>query len=181
MRSFKGFALISAIVLLSLLCSCVKGGTNLNIEISPTDKSLVELSSKTYDKLQLLEILNFEGSINELNAKYPVECIRLINETYRISYLGDESVVVLLFDYNGNKILGNIYSTRLLKSDLRELEKGQSLEAVRAIDPNGEYLFMSTGRNDIPKASSHYTRDGYLIIIEYNDSNNIENIREELI
>ena len=67
------------------------------------------------------------------------------------------------------------------KSDFDKLVKGQSLDEVRAIDPNGEYLFLYTGRNDAPKVSSHYTKDGYLITIEYDVSNVITSINEELI
>ena len=100
---------------------------------------------------------------------------------YRVSYLGDERIAVLLFDSSGNKILGNTYRTQLLKSDFNGLAKGQSLDAVRAIDPNGEYLFLYTGRNDTPKESLHYTKDGYLITIQYDASCSIISINEELI
>ena len=82
---------------------------------------------------------------------------------YRVSYLGDGSIAIFLFDGSGNRLLGSTYSTQLLKSDFDGLVKGQSLDEVRAIDPNGEYLFLYTGRNDTPKVSSHYTKDGYLI------------------
>ena len=100
---------------------------------------------------------------------------------YRVSYLGHGSIAVFLFDSSGNKIWGNTYSTQLLKSDFDGLVKGQSLDEVKAIDPNGEYLFLYTGRNDTPKVSSHYTKDGYLITIEYDVSNVIISINEELI
>ena len=55
------------------------------------------------------------------------------------------------------------------------------MKRTMAIDPNGEYLFLYTGRNDTPKVSSHYTKDGYLITIEYDVSNVIISINEELI
>lgn len=181
MRFEKSFALISIIMLLFLLCSCAKGGSDLKIEISPSDKSLIVLASKIYDKPQLSELARFNGSFDELNAQYPIECLREDNGTYRASYLGDGSIAVFLFDNYGNILWGNIYSTRLLKSDFDGLTKGQSLEEVRIIDPNGEYLFHYTGRNDTPKVSSHYTKDGYLITIEYDASNTIISINEKLI
>ncbi len=55
------------------------------------------------------------------------------------------------------------------------------LEEVRAIDPDGEYLFLYTGRNDVPKVSSHYTKDGYLITIEYDESNAVVSVEQELV
>ncbi len=181
MRLKKCFSLIAVIVLLFLICSCAKGGSNLKIEISPSDKSLVDLASQIYDEPQLMELAKFNGSMNELNTKHPIECLREDNGMYRASYLGDGSIAVLLFDDSGNRILGNIYSTQLLKSDFDRLVKGQLLDEVRVIDPNGEYLFLYTGRNDTPKVSSHYTKDGYLITIEYDALNTIISINEELI
>ena len=181
MRLTKYHSLISVILMLFVMCSCVKGGSDLNIEISPSDKSLVDLASKIYDETELLELTKFNGSLNELNIKYPIECFRENNGMYRASYLGDGSIAIFLFDGSGNKILGSTHSTQLLKSDFNGLVKGQSLDEVRAIDPNGEYLFLYSGRNDIPKVSSHYTKDGYLINIEYDVSHVIISINEELI
>lgn len=181
MRFKKSFALISIMILLLLLCSCAKGGSDLKIETSPSDKSLVDLASKIYEETELLELMKFSGSLNELNIKYPIECLREDNGMYRVSYLGDESVVIFLFDGSGNRLFGSTYSTQLLKSDFDKLVKGQSLDKVRAIDPNGEYLFLYTGRNDTPKVSFHYTKDGYLITIEYDVSNVITSINEKLI
>lgn len=152
-----------------------------SIEISPPDKSIVELVSKKYDETELLEISEFDGSLNGLSIKYPIECLRRDNGMYRASYLGNGSVAILVYDSSGNKILGNIYSMQLLKTDFNGLKKGQSLDEVIAIDPDGVYLFLYTGRNDIPRKSSHYTKDGYLITVEYDVSNVIISINEELI
>ena len=181
MRLKKYYFLFFIIVMLLVICSCTKGENDLNIEISPPDKSLVDVASKIYDETELLELMKFNGSLNELNIKYPIECLREDNGMYRASYRGDGSVVIFLFDGSSNRLSGSTYSTKLLKSDFDRLVKGQSLDEVRAIDPNGEYLFLYTGRNDTPKVSSHYTKDGYLITIEYDASNVITNINEELI
>ena len=181
MRFSKYYFLAFVIAIFLVICSCTKGGRDLNIEISPPDKRLVDLTSKMYDETELLEITKFNGSLNELNVKYPIECLRKDDEMYRVSYLGDESITIVLFDSSGNKIMSNTHGAHLLKSDFDGLVKGKSLVEVRAIDPNGEYLFLYTGRNDIPKVSSHYTKDGYLITIEYDASNVIISINNELI
>lgn len=181
MRLKKRFSIIAVILLLFLFFSRAKGVNDLTIEISPSEKSIIDLASVIYDELQLSELAKFNGLMNELNAEYPIECLREDRGIYRVSYLGDGSIAVILFDDSGNKLLANIYSTQLLKSDFDGLVKGQTLEDVRAIDPNGEYLFLYTGRNDTPKASSHYTKDGYLITIKYDALNTIISINEELI
>lgn len=178
MRIKKIFAFM---ILLCIFCSCSKGGNNLELNISPQDKNLTELVSTTYSDSQLSEIVQFNGSINEIDVQYPIECVREISDAYRVSYFGDSSIAVIIFDNAGNKILGNVYSALLQKADFDVLVHGQSLSDVQKMDPGGEYFFLYTGRNNIPKISTHYTKDGYLITIEYDDSNTISDIKEELI
>lgn len=168
-------------MLICFLNSCVTADNDLKIKISPSDESLIKLSSKIYENSKLSEIANFNGPLSEIDIEYPIECIRKNGEYYRVSYLGAEKVAVLVFDNSGNKISGSVYSIQKSESDFRGLDKGQSLQDVKTIDPHGEYLFLYTGRNDTPKISYHYTRDGYLISIEYDDSNTIINVKKELI
>lgn len=177
--------MFSVIIVLLIFCSCNKGGSNLKndleIQVSPPEKSLIDLTSTIYDDSQLTELSKFGGSIEELDAKYPIQCLRENNGAYRVSYRGKEKIAVLLFDNIGNKLLGNVYSCKLLKSDFANVTKGQLLEDIRKIDPDGEYLFLYTGRNDAPKTSSHYTKDGFLITIEYDSQNNVFSIDQELV
>ena len=153
----------------------------MNFEISPFDKNINDLVSQIYDESQILELLNFDGSIDELNNNYPIECLRKEKGIYRAAYLGNECVVILLFDKDGNSLSAKKHRTQLIKNDFSSLKIGDSLEEVRLIDSDGEYLFLYTGRNDVPKVSYHYTQDGILITIEYNESNTIISINEELI
>ena len=173
--------IISIITLHGMLLSCTTGGNELNVEISPQNKNIIELTSKVYEDSQLFQIARFNGSISELDMQYPIECLRLYNGNYRVSYLGIAKIAILVFDNSGNKLWGNICDAQKFESDFEELEKGQSLEDVQKIDPQGEYLFLHTGRNDTPKVSSHYTKDGYLIIIEYDSSNIVIDLKKELI
>lgn len=46
---------------------------------------------------------------------------------------------------------------------------GESIDNVQKIDPLGDYIFLYTGRNDFPKISTHYTSDGYIIGIHYDE------------
>ena len=111
--------------MLLVMCSCTKGGSDLNIEISPPDKSLVDLASKIYDETELLELTKFNGSLNELNIKYPIECLREDNGMYRVSYLGDGSIAIFLLRYSPI-CLNNALSFALLFRDASTI----SLKAV---------------------------------------------------
>lgn len=180
MRFYKVFAFVLVGMLL-LLCSCSNEGFDLDMQLSPSNTSLTDLASTIYNEQQLSALTAFKGSINELNAQYPVECLRKSGNTYRASYLGKDCVAVLIFDSQGDRLSGNLHQTQRLKSDFDSLMIGQALEDVQIIDPCGEYTFLYTGRNDLPKASTHYTMDGYLITVEYDESNTIIGIDTELI
>ena len=168
-------------ILLCLLCSCAKGETDFNIELSPKDKSVYELSTKIYNDTELNTISLFTGTINELNEKYPVECIRKLSTGYRISYCGETNITSIFFDDLGNETMGMVYKVSKSKECFDTLSKGKSLDDVMKIDPNGEYLFLYRSWVGTPRISTHYTEDGYLITIEFDDKNMILNINEELI
>lgn len=169
------------IALLCLLCSCARGDEVLKIQLSPQEKSIEELSTQIYDEAELATIASFEGSIQELDANYPIECIRKNPTGYRVSYFGKTKLTSILFDNAGQKIMGSVYKMSKSKSSFDVLSVGKSLEDVMELDSDGSYLFLYTGRNDIPKQSTHYTMDGYLITIEYDEENLISSIVSELI
>lgn len=167
--------------LMILACSCGQKGYSLKENLSPTDKSIIELSARKYTTQELSDIIQFGGSVSELNKKYPVECLRSDGEIYRVSYLGFSEVAVIVFDEAENKILSNIYVTENKKSDFAELKEGQQLDAVKAIAPNGDYTFLYSGRNDVEHSSVHYTDDGYIVTVGYDNSNKIISVKYDLI
>lgn len=156
-------------------------GSVRGIKTSPENKSLNDLVTKVYSAEQLSDITEVDGSINELNKLYPVECLRRYGKLYKVFFLGDGEIAIITFDDSFNKVFGEIKYLEKLKADFSVLNNGNTLKDVQAIDPNGEYLFLYTGRNDTPKVSSHYTKDGYMITVEYDSSNVIVGINEELI
>ena len=179
MKNVSLFTIFTIALLVLLLCACDRRENCLKIKVSPSDKTLIDLSTQVYDEQQLREISEFNGTINMLNSEYPVECLRKKGSIYRISYLGNESVAVLLFDGSGMCVSGNTYRIKLLRSDFDSLTAGDSLKDVMGVDPDGEYLFLYSGRNDVPRISSHYTHDGYLISIEYDKSNRLVRMIKE--
>ena len=181
MRLIKYSCIIVIFTMILTLYSCNQGGEILGINIAPTNQSISEITSRVYDDATLLEIVGFNGTMNELDSQYPIECLRMDGDRYRCAFLGQRQVAIVLFDSSGNKLLGKIHKLQNFKSDFNELVVGCSLEDVQKVDPNGEYLFLYTGRNDTPRISSHYTEDGWLITIKYNEENMIESITQDLI
>lgn len=152
----------------------------VTVQVPPQDASCIELVSRTYDRYELMDIIKTQKPLDKMNELYPTECLRKTEYGYRNVYFSDDSVAVILFDSLGNRTSGKIYACRLLKSDFDGLEEGQPLEKVMEIDSDEEYLFRYMGEGD-SRFSYHYTKDGYLITIEYDVSNTIINIEEELI
>jgi hypothetical protein len=157
------------------------GENDAVVKLSSLDKTLMDLASKTYSSDQLSRIVQFQGTIDELDARYPIECARNIDHAYRVSYLGGSGIAIMIFDHDGNRVSGKVCRPVLKKSDFSSLMIGQTLDDVQGIDPNGEYPFLNTGRNDIPKISTHYTKDGYLFTVRYDATNVVSSIKEELI
>ncbi len=59
------------------------------------------------------------------------------------------------------------------RSAFVSLEPGTSVASVTELDPLGEYTFLYTGRNDVPRVSHHYTTDGYHVAIWYDEDQNL--------
>lgn len=179
MKYIKYFSLL--IVLLCVLSACYKGESDLKEKISPPDKNISELVSKRYSDSQLLTIAQLNATMEKLNEQYPIECLRKVGNDYRVSYLGSDSVALIYFDSHENKIFGRVYSTYLKKADFDSIAIGQSLESLQKTDPYGEYLFLYTDSDKAPRISTHCTKDGYLITVEYDEENTIKSIIKSLI
>ena len=179
MRYFKYLILITTI--LALISSCSRGEYNLKFTISTPEKTIIDLTSTIYTETQLQDIIELDVDLNEYHDVYPIECVRETVQGYRVSYLGESSFAIINFDEYGKKLYANIYTFSLNRSCFGDLANGDALSSVREFDPNGIYTFLFTGRNDVPKVSYHYTKDGYLLRIEYDSSHNIIQIDEELI
>ncbi|MBR3991192.1 MAG: hypothetical protein IKI91_03565 [Clostridia bacterium] len=155
---------------------------SVDFETSPDDKTVIDLSTRVYDEGQLHKIMNFKGPIEKLDEEYPIECIRALQDgTYRVSYLGEESVVSVWFDEYGDTTYSKSFSDKLSKSDLTGLSQGMSFDEVRELDPDGDYPFVYSNVYVFQNVSHHYTKDGYLITITYDDALTITDISVGLI
>ncbi len=180
MKTLKVLSLVGVLLLAYVSCGCLKNDNEMGPEVSPADKSINGLADDVYPEAILSKIVDDSSSLEELNKQYPVKCMREANGTFRVSYLGEDRIAVLFFDASGEKLLGRIYKTTHDKADYSRLETGDPLDEVMAFDPEGEYLFLETGKNT-PRQSTHCTRDGYIITITYDDSNCITKVEEELV
>lgn len=141
-------------------------------------QNVQSLVTKLYNAEELEEISNFEGTYYELSGKYPIQCSKTLGDSYRVAYLGEDRVAVLLFNSKGEKLGGEVYMTAKGYSDFADISVGDSMDQVKNLDPTGYYPVSITGKDRI--RSEHYTSDGFLITIYY-DQNVIAEITTELI
>lgn len=178
MRKYNLFCM--AFIILLLLCSCEKGD-NMKFTASDSQTNITSLITTIYSDEQLDKINTNNNDINQLNADYPIQCLREIDSHYEVVYRGNQKILIVIFDHSGNKILSKVYNISVLSSTFDVLSVGHSICEVQKIDPKGDYTFLYTGRNDVPFISYHYTSDGYIIQIKYNDKNEIINIDKDFI
>ncbi len=69
------------------------------------------------------------------------------------------------------KVSGCLFPLSPEKSVFEAITPGTSLEEVRTLDPDGQYLFLYTGVQ-LPPGSTHYTEDGYVVAVAYRNEGN---------
>jgi hypothetical protein len=148
-------------------------------------KNINELINVIYSEEVFLEIHNNHYSIEQLNNKYPIECLRKIEDEgyYSAIYKGNNRFYIFYYYDNGEKFSYSIEAKYSIESQglLNSIIIGMSLEDVMVIDENGTYTFLYTGDIHAPKISTHYTIDGYIVQIYYDDNECVQKIFIELL
>lgn len=185
----KKFMCIAIISVLLFLPGCNQT-ENDEITTKPNGETQGALQSGeifVYSDEQLTEIAGSNAAKDTLLENYPTTYIRAVSiaqsdlsdakPAVEVYYRGETKVLQLMFDaISGDRLSSLFHSTFCSKNEFEPLAIGQSLSDVQAIDPNGEYWFLYTGRNDMPWVSTHYTTDGFIIRVTYDQNNVIEEI-----
>jgi hypothetical protein len=139
-------------------------------------QNITELIEHIYSDAELTDIWRFKGSLSELNQKYPVECLRVTETMKSVVYLSEHNIVFVYFDRNGNQsAISNKYGLKHTSAEFMTLQIGDTLTDVMEFDPDGSYLFLYTGVKS-PRGSTHCTKDGYLVLISYDEHSIITSI-----
>ena len=83
--------IVLSILIIMTMCSCHKLAPKNRLDEfneSPSGVTISDLCSNIYSDTALKNIAHFSGTITELNSQYPIECIRCIGSTARVSYCG---------------------------------------------------------------------------------------------
>ena len=153
--------------------------TDTNFGRLYASQNIHNLATTTYTWEQLAEIANFDGTYYEFAGKYPIQCSKMVGGSYRVSYLGEKNLVaVLWFDSKGEKLSRNIYTTNRTLDEISQIQVGDSMDKVKQIDPEAYFPLPIMDKDRI--RSEHYTADGFLVTIYYEQDAVVE-ITTELI
>lgn len=188
MRYIKAILIITLIIVLFTACATYTDSTKSEVKISndtvvKDEVNNTEIKStnsysltKTYSNSELNNIVDFIGTLPELIKEYPTESIMLSDNYTHVSYRSNNKLAVLLFDELGNKYFSKLYNCTKPKSDFDDLKQGDDIALVKEIEPEGDYSSLYASHSKIPMFSKHYTKDGYIVEIYYNESLCIEKI-----
>ena len=181
------FIICVALFTVSCANNSDEGITTVADETEVTTQATGSDEITTYSDEQLSVIAGLSVTKDKLMEQYPTTYIQTASivqndgsaatDAVQLSYRGETKVLRLVYDSaSGSKILSHFYNVACSKKEFDTLAIGQHLDDVQKIDHEGEYLFLYAGRNDVPKASTHYTTDGFVITITYDNNNLIEKI-----
>ena len=160
------------IILMFILCSCSKQEGQTDANSKPSGHMAVE---RLYTEQDLLAITESESNLDALLTQYPTLYTKIAYGQYQVAHYGKESVAITLFDEEKNFLFGKIYNCTLNSNAFDHLQIGDSLDAVMDLDPDGDYIFLQTGRGS-PRVSKHYTLDKSEILITYDETLRIVDI-----
>ena len=152
--------------------------TDMNFGRLYMTQNIHSLTTTTYNNEGLEEIKNFEGTYYELGAKHPGGITKTVGGSLRVSFLSEDRVAVLMFDSQGKKLSGNVYTTTCSLSDLAELKVGDTMDKVKEVHPQAYFPIITMDKDRI--RSEHYTNDGFVVTVFY-ENDLIAEIITELI
>ena len=128
-----------------------------------------------------LERINQENalrrdSISDLEKTCDVQYVDKDSPDRIAVVTGETQVLVIHFNEDGKMQSQEMRPVSPASAEFEALSAKDPINSVMEIDSNAQYGFLFSGRNDSPRLSYHYTRDGYCIEITYDDNYEIANI-----
>ena len=174
---------IALLFLPALLSSCTDDiEEKMGIKVSDNNLSVYELSTYKLTKVQVELIKESNFSLQELNEKFPAQCVRKKGEAFRVIYVcaDNEGLFFLWYDNKGNLIVQRHIKPAIEMKTLDSVEKGLHIKDVMAIDETGDYFSYYASNPEWPKVSEHYTIEGYVFQVKYDDEWKVIDIKYEL-
>lgn len=152
------------------------------VETSKATDNVNNLITKIYTDKELDEINSLKLNYKELNKLYLIECVRYVNNfEYCVTYKGEGKYLIIKFNKSGEKKSSQIYNSQHEKSSFSFIKFGDKFSNIKDFDDSGFYHFWYAGNVESEYKSYHYTTDGYIIILTYDEYLEVIGIEEQLI
>lgn len=155
---------------------------------SVSEENINNLITKEYSNKELRKIDLLDLNLEELDSKYRIECLRKedLDESsfpYSVIYKSKNQYLIIYFNENGEKKFSYIskMSKDKDKFDFVKIGETKFIEIYLADFGNGMYDKFDSSMNWSTSTSTHLTKDGYVIIYEYDESNIVQSITIEMI
>ncbi len=137
----------------------------------------------TNEELEEIDAQASDLTLAELNARYPVECLRQDSSGYYTCYFASsDRLLQLMYDADGLCIgVLNRFSTLYSDDAVDTIRVGESVSEIQERFPDDEtlFLFLSTGSGE-PRVSTFFTRGGYCVTVSYGDDAKVSSIDKVL-
>ncbi len=168
MRKF--FIIIICIVMISTI-SCEKRKEYAVKKVNQ-DMIIYNQLEKTYDYNEILNYLENNKNMKDFYEEYNVEYYKIVMEMYYTVLKTNVGIVIITFNMQEiyNEIHCVVFSNESCEDSIENIRTGITLDEVRAIDPNGNYVSMLHNWTGYPQISYHYFNNGKCFAIKYNNN-----------
>ncbi len=138
-----------------------------------SEENLSDIITIEYSNRELSQIRSADLNLEEMDKKYRIECIRFDdsrpNSYYKVIYKSKNKFLILYFDVKGEKLYDyfSVMSKEKKKFDFVEIYKTKKNSILLLDFGKAEWAPMHTSFKG-SRFSRHHTKDGYIIIFEYN-------------
>lgn len=174
---------ILIIIFIFMMFGC-SAHNNAVVPCSDENLTCLELVTETTPTSELIGIIGGKETIESVNERAPILCLRKRGASYYAVYKVSDSEWDLVY-FDSERIFEGVSIIRIsdgvTKKDFDGIGSGSNINDVKAIDPHGNYDFMFASWSGYPRYSYHYTEDGYKIVIHYNAEYNIIDIDKNIL
>lgn len=169
--------IIAILYILSILCSCneasLKEDNLMNTKMQYVEQDYLFIdfdeNNNLYSYKEFLE--NFTGELSPIIDKYNLSKYKSIGDMHYTMIKTDEGWILICFGNDINECSYKLvnFSSNISEYDMNKIIKGDTINDVKNIDPNGDYEFQSHSWSEYPQISYHFI-DEYCYMIEYIDN-----------
>lgn len=180
------------LAVLALVCGCSENrGTDL-VTTQPTTLTTTALYTVAsgevpiyYTDAQLDIMYESASTLQQQTSEYATNYVKEGDAGYRVVYRGDTKAVIFVYDWEGERVAQSFWGlSPLAKTAYDVIAIGDPFSRVQDLDPNGNYEVVEHSERHCTshgRVSIHFTIDGYMVLIKYDQAFCVEYIEVDML